>query len=275
MRITTLCTVLVPFATLAQLPLPYTTGFDNTAQQQGWQEFRTGHLSNYSWSFTSYEPPSAPNALWHDYPVAGSATDTVRDWYVSPSLDLGGGAALTCKVNIYAIMGSAMAADACGIWLLTGSADPELATATLLVDLLPLITPGQAYTQLPEVAIPATAGSARIAFYYQASQNWLTPGIDDLSITAPEVGLSETAGAVPVQVYPNPGSGPLTVELGGARADQLAHWQLFDARGALVQERSFRGRATVERPAASGDYIYVVRDGTGKAVAHGRVEGGR
>ena len=51
MRITTLCTVLVPLATLAQLPLPYTTGFDNTTQQQGWQEFRTGHLSK--WTRTS------------------------------------------------------------------------------------------------------------------------------------------------------------------------------------------------------------------------------
>lgn len=275
MRITTLLTLLTPFSALAQLPLPYNTGFDNAAQQQGWQEFRTGHLSNYSWSFNSFGAPSAPNALWHDYPVEGSATDTVRDWYVSPALDLSGGASLTCKVNIYAILGSAMPADACGIWLLTGSADPELATATLLVDLLPLVTSSGTYAQLPLLSIAPTAGPARIAFYYQATQNWLTPGIDDLVITAPEVGLAETAAASPVRVYPNPGSGPLTVELSGAQAGQLARWQLFDARGARVQERSFRDRVTVERPIAAGTYTYVVSDGAGKVLARGAVDGFR
>lgn len=275
MRITTLLTLLTPFAALAQLPLPYSTGFDNAAQQQGWQEFRTGHLSNYSWSFNNFGAPSAPYALWHDYPVEGSATDTVRDWFVSPALDLSGGASLTCKVNVFAIMGSAMPADACGIWLLTGSADPELATATLLVDLLPLVTSSATYAQVPLLSIAPTAGPARIAFYYQATQNWLTPGIDDLLITAPEVGLAETAAGSPVRVYPNAGSGPLTVELSGAQADQLARWQLFDVRGALVQDRTFRDRTTVERPSAAGTYTYVVSDGAGKMLARGAVDGFR
>jgi hypothetical protein len=273
MRITTLLTLITPIAALAQLPLPYSTGYDNASQQQGWQEFRTGHLSNYSWSFNNFGAPSAPYALWHDYPVEGNATDTVRDWYVSPALDLSGGASLTCKVNIYAIMGSAMPADACGIWLLTGSADPELATATLLMDLLPLVTASGTWTQV--LSIAPTAGPARIAFYYQATQNWLTPGIDDLVITAPEVGLAETTAAIPVCVYPNPGSGPLTVELSGAQAGQLVRWQLFDARGARVQERTFRDRATVERPAAAGAYTYVVSDGAGKVLARGAVKGFR
>jgi hypothetical protein len=275
MRVLTILSFCIPVAVAAQVALPYTTGFDNAAQQQGWQEFRYGQLSNYSWSMSTLDPVSPPNRLWHDYPVGGAATDTVRDWYVSPALDLAGGANLTCQVNVYSITGSTMPSDGCGIFLLTGSPDPEIATSiTPLMDLLPLVTSSNTYTQIPAISIPPTAGVAHIAFFYQATQNWLTPGIDDVSITPANVGIAEPVGGpAQVLVYPNPGHGPVTLEMRDAgHAGQLLRLRVFDARGALVLERPFRGKTQLDLPTADGEYAYTLADDGGTEVARGRLQ---
>lgn len=269
MRTNTLLVLCLPILASAQTALPYTTGFDNAAQQQGWQQFRTGHLSNYSWGISANGAASAPNKLWHDYPVGGNATDTVRDWYVSPPLDLSGGAVLTCKANIYAIMGSSMPSDACGIFLLTGNANPDLATVTPLQDLLPLITTGSTYTTTTAVNIPPTSGTAHIAFYYQATQNWLTPGIDDVSVQPVNVGVAEHAPSVAALVFPNPSTGLVTIALDDARfAGQVLYLQVYDATGALVLQQPFRNRTQVELT-APGHYIYTLNNADGASVVRG------
>ncbi|QQR86683.1 MAG: choice-of-anchor J domain-containing protein [Flavobacteriales bacterium] len=273
MRTTTLFVLCLPFAASAQTALPYTTGFDNAAQQQGWQQFRTGHLSNYSWGISANAAASAPNKLWHDYPVGGNATDTVRDWYVSPLLDLSGGAVLTCKANIYAIMGSSMPSDACGIYLLTGNANPDLATATPLQDLLPLITTGSTYTTTTAVNIPPTSGTAHIAFYYQATQNWLTPGIDDVSVQPVNVGVAEHGALANMSISMSPREGLVTIALNDARYNgAMLTLQLWDARGAQVLQQAFRDRAELTLPGTAGHYICTLCDGAGNVVARAPVQ---
>lgn len=268
MRTTTLLLFSLPLLTTAQTALPYTTGFDDAAQQQGWQQFRTGHLSNYSWGISANGAASAPNKLWHDYPVGGNATDTVRDWYVSPPLDLSGGAVLTCKANIYAIMGSSMPSDACGIYLLTGSANPDLATVTPLQDLLPLITTGSTYTTTTAVNVPPTSGTVHIAFYYQATQNWLTPGIDDVSVQPVNVGVAEQGAPANMSITPSATEGLFNIALKEARyAGALLTLQLWDARGALVLQRSFRDRTELALPGTAGHYICTLHDSDGSIVA--------
>lgn len=273
MRTTTLLVLCLPILATAQTALPYTTGFDNAAQQQGWQQFRTGHLSNYSWGISANGAASAPNKLWHDYPVGGNATDTVRDWYVSPPLDLSGGAVLTCKANIYAIMGSSMPSDACGIFLLTGNANPDLATVTPLQDLLPLITTGSTYTTTTAVNIPPTSGTAHIAFYYQATQNWLTPGIDDVSVQTVNVGVAEHGALANLSITPATNEGLVTIALNEARyAGALLTLQLWDARGVLVLQRSFRDHAELTLPGTVGHYICALTDGFGHVVARAPIQ---
>lgn len=272
MRTTTLLLVTLPILATAQTALPYTTGFDNAAQQQGWQQFRTGHLSNYSWGISANGAASAPNKLWHDYPVGGNATDTVRDWYVSPPLDLSGGAVLTCKANIYAIMGSSMPSDACGIYLLTGNANPDLAMVTPLQDLLPLITTGSTYTTTTAVNIPPTTGTAHIAFYYQATQNWLTPGIDDVSVQPVNVGMAEQALSAAAVVSPNPSTGPVTIALDDARfAGQVLYLHVYDATGAHMLQQPFRNRMQVDLT-VPGHYMYTLNNADGGTVARGSID---
>lgn len=273
MRTTTFLVIGLPIAVAAQNALPYTTGFDNAVQQQGWQQFRTGHLSNYSWGISANAAASAPNKLWHDYPVGGSATDTVRDWYVSPPLDLSAGAVLTCKANIYAIMGSSMPSDACGIYLLTGNANPDLATITPLQDLLPLITTGSTFTTTTAVNIPATGGVAHIAFYYQATQNWLTPGIDDVSVQPVNVGLAEHASTSGVLITPDPSGNTVTIALTDARyTGQPLTLRMVDAKGSLVLLTSFRDRTQVELPQAAGSYFCTLSDTQGHVLARTSVQ---
>ncbi len=261
MRTTLLVGLFAPLCVAAQTPLPYTTGFDNAAQQAGWQEYRTGYLSNYSWGMNTLEPPSAPNRLWHDYVVGGNESDTVRDWWVSPAFEFSAGAVFTCKVNVFAIMGSAQPADACTIMLLAGSADPTLATVTPLMDLLPLVTNTGTYTQLPPVSIPPTTGSAHIAFYHQATQNWLTPGIDDVSITAAPVGIADVHGdEIGMHVFPNPVDGTMTFQLPHGLPVGTLRITTLDGR-TVVHERA---SSTVDVDhLAPGLYIVGLRSDTG------------
>lgn len=273
MRITFLVLLAAPLVATAQTPLPYSTGFDNAGQQAGWTQYRTGHLSTSDWGYSAIGSPSAPNHLYHDYPVGGASTDTVRDWYVSPPFDFSTGATLTCKVNVYTITGSTMPSDGLKVMLLTGSANPALATVTELYDLLPLVTSTSTYTQLTPIAVPATAGSSRIAFFYQATNNWNTPGIDDVVIAASGVGITEQpTGAVEVNVFPNPGTGPFTLEVRDARyVGRSLRLQLYDKRGALVAERNFRDRARLDVPMAEGTYVYLLRDEQGMELARGLI----
>jgi len=270
MRHITLSLLAFPLSLLAQLPLPYSTGFDNAGQQAGWQQFRTGHLSTYSWGISGFGAPSAPNKLWHDYPVGGSANDTVRDWWVSPLLDLSTAANLTLKVNVYAITGSTMPSDGLSIMLLTGSPNPALATVTPLQDLLPLVTSGSTYTQLPAVYIPPT-GPAYIAFYYQATQNWLTPGIDDVSVTAVGVGIEEGSNEIAISLCPGSDCS-FSVRVDDARwlGEQLTV-RLFDAQGRQVFDRAFSSTLRSEGGFPPGCYAYAVSRLDGTPIARGRI----
>src|SRR5688572_3988309 len=121
---------------LNAVPLPYYTGFDNSTQQSGWMQFRTGYLGNYQWGYSG-QGYSAPNCLRHDYPVGSSSSDTTIDWFVSPAFDFAGGGMLdSLKIVVYTISGSVQPVDHIGIYLLTGSNNPSQATTvTLLADL--------------------------------------------------------------------------------------------------------------------------------------------
>ena len=68
---------------LAQgVSLPYTSGFDSAIEKAGWQQYRTGFASLSNWTYSNFQPFSAPTCLSHDYNVGGSQADTVIDWFV-------------------------------------------------------------------------------------------------------------------------------------------------------------------------------------------------
>lgn len=90
---------LISFTARAQTPLPYMTGFDNSAEQAGWQAFKTGIDSFGQWGIASFQVASSPNCLYHDYPVGSSGSDSVIDWYVSPLFDFTDRAELQLKIR--------------------------------------------------------------------------------------------------------------------------------------------------------------------------------
>ena len=258
--------ILSPLVLAAQTPLPYTTGFDNAAQQAGWTQFRTGHLSNYSWTLTTAGSVSPPEHLWHDYPVGGAETDTVRDWYVSPPFDLSAGASLTLKVNVYSIMGSTMPSDALRIYLLSGSNDPQTAALQVLADLTPLVTSSSDFTQPPSVVIPPTTGTSHVAFFYQATQNWFTPGIDDVSISAAPIGVQEPEQR-PIDLLL---LGQHTLVVRGNAPGAPVHLRIFGSAGTLELDRTFRDRMELDPAVSDGVKAYVLQDAADRVIRTGR-----
>lgn len=167
-------------------PLPYSTGFDNAAQQAGWVEYRKGTISVYDWATSAFvsNTPSAPNCITHDYYVGGGAPGKVVDWYVSPEFDFStGGKIDALKLNLFAWMLDAPN-DHLGVYLLNGSKDPAIATASLLKDLTAEWVSTDTWKTISNISIPATTGKSYIAFKYTALDNWFVPNIDDISISA-------------------------------------------------------------------------------------------
>lgn len=268
-----LFTVLITNVLQAQTPLPYNTGFDNAAQQQGWQEYRKGYDSNYSWSIAPFFASSTPNKLWHDYNVAGDPNDTIRDWYVSPPFDMSGGGTLTLKVNVFSIMGTATASDHLKIFLLHGNSDPDLATSMVeLMDLTPHVTNTDTWITVASMELPTASGETYIAFSYQATTNWFTPGIDDIEVEGPGNGLRELDhGLSATRVFPVPAQGLVRIEVIDPRLQNTAlQLTMLNELGQQVLERRFTGRFMLDEGLAAGLYTYRVVDPRSGAVGAGR-----
>lgn len=195
--------------TKAQTALPYATGFDNTAQQAGWQLFRKGVTgsSRPYWVYATMMPFSAPNYLSHNYPVGG--TDVTDNWFVSPMFHLDAGGKIDSVRHAFSGFGKPGAGDTVAIYLLVGNADPALATSRILLHDFRdtrYLNDGTWY-QTSSIPIPATSGHCYIAFRYHTVVNWLDVKFDNLSVSGAATGIDETGNSpVRVSCYPNPAS---------------------------------------------------------------------
>jgi hypothetical protein len=192
--------------------LPYTSGFDNTAQQTDWQEFRKGLLNNYSWDISNAGGSSAPSSVYHDYPVGQAGTDTVIDWWVSPAFIVNNGAKLSFKHIVYSIIGSATPNDEFSIWYSTTTADPATGNYQKIADLTQEVTSNSTtWNDTADIIIPAN-GNIYIAFKYKATNNWFTISLDDVAVNpAFGVGINETKN-VRINIYPNPAKDVVTIK---------------------------------------------------------------
>jgi hypothetical protein len=181
----TAATLLSVCVAMAQTPTPYYTGFDNTAQQAGWQKFRQGTLHPYQWEFgPAIGAASPPYCAWHNYPT-GSIPVPVVDWVISPVFNFtGGGKVDSLKVSVYASSGIAAPGDHFGIYLLNGSANPDVAGITLLADLTGMVSGSQAYKDTFNITIPPIGGSCYIGFKYSGQNNAFITRFDNLKIIA-------------------------------------------------------------------------------------------
>ena len=106
----------------------YKTGFDNMTEQSGWAQYRVGVIDPfYEWEYSAFEALSNPNCILHNYPVGG--TEVTDDWFVSPVFDFSEGGMIDSVWHRFSGFGLPLAGDTIAIYLINGSADPELAAS--------------------------------------------------------------------------------------------------------------------------------------------------
>jgi hypothetical protein len=219
----------------AQTALPYTTGFDNTAQKSGWKIFRKGDAGLYNWGYTGTVAYSAPECVYHNYPVGGStATD---DWFVSPEFNFSSGGSIDSVRNRFAGFGLPRPGDTVAIYLLTGNPDPALAGGKILL----YDYRGSSYMNdntwrlTAPVTIPAHSGPAYIAFRYYTVVNWLDVRFDNLGLSSSGTGVSEIATAPQLFYYPNPATATLHFNT-NAGIQRIA---IMDISGKILLDQPF------------------------------------
>jgi hypothetical protein len=208
-------------------PLPYTTGFDNVGEQAGWQEFRTGYLSTYSWS---YGGPgfSAPTCLSHDYNVGGNAGDIVVDWFVSPPLNVTGTSTVSMKVKTGGF--STPTVDNCEIWFGTDNPDPAAGNYVLIGN----ISYMQPQYQWLDTSfnLPFTTDSGYIAIRYKTvGAAWMTYQVDNINVDL-FVGIDEKQTANTAVIFPSPFSTSAQIQL--AHDVENANLFIYNSYGQVV-----------------------------------------
>ncbi|MFZ4740212.1 MAG: hypothetical protein ACOYLE_03525 [Bacteroidales bacterium] len=133
-KITTFSTLLlVVFFSTTYAQLPYYTGFDNTAQQAGWAEYKKGVTTSADWSYSSFTSYSTPNCLYKNY--TPGVTGVTDDWFVSPAFTIPTGGKMDSIRYAFSGFSVPGAGDTIALYLLNGSQNPSLASSkTLLFD---------------------------------------------------------------------------------------------------------------------------------------------
>jgi hypothetical protein len=246
----------------------YYTGFDNTAGRTGWQQFRKGAVSQFQqWSFDDTQGFSAPASLIHNYPVGGS--DPMDDWFVSPAFNFSEGGMLDSLRFYFSGFGTPQSGDTVFLYLLNGSADPDLADSQeILFEFSgPNYVNDNTWRLLAPIALPAQSGSSYIAFRYKTIVNWLDVRFDNfaVSVEASTAGMEENV-LHSAQLFPNPVTG------GQARFDESVvgnyELKLFDAAGKMIYETSVNGGESFNLLVPAGMYFYRL---TGERTFSGKI----
>lgn len=242
----------------------YSTGFDDTAQQAGWTEFRKGDANPfYYWEISTFSSLSAPNCLSHGYPVGGTiATD---DWFVSPEFDFTDGATIDSVWHSFAGFGLPMAGDTLAIYVLNGSNDPGLALSkTMLFDYRDTnYVADNTWTLDTNIVIPPQTGLSYIAFRYYTVVNWLDVKFDDMSISINGfIGISDLASnTLNISLFPNPANEVVSLQV----SDEINIQQisLFNTTGQEVKQFEKSNRSIDLQGIMSGLYILKITTNKG------------
>jgi hypothetical protein len=266
---------LTTFSTLnAQLDMPYATGFDNTAEQSGWQQFQKGAVSGFEeWNYEASNAYSAPNALVHMYPVGGQ--DPTDNWFVSPAFNISAGGSLDSMRYYFSGFGTPQAGDTVGVYLLQGNADPDLATSAMMLHQFTGANYQNDYTWrlLAPIALSAQAGNSYLAIRYKTINNWLDVRFDNIAISRISLaGISETALA-DILVYPNPVSNQqVQVQFDAAQFQgSTLDLVLYNASGQRVRSVAVTSNMPVSLSLAPGFYAYQLQDASAAPVAIGKL----
>lgn len=210
---------------MAQVALPYYSGFDNAAQKAGWTEYKKAATTFSHWGYGGGF--SAPSAVGHDYsPSTGiSLTD---NWFVSPAFLITNGGTLDSIRYKCAGFSVPAADDTVAVYLLNGSQDPALATSrTLLFDVRGAdYVNDYTYKLKNNITLPASIGNSYIAIRYRntnCSSKWLTVSFDNVAISgnsAAGIFDANNSSDNPT-IYPNPAKGKFYIYAGSINGIEI------------------------------------------------------
>jgi hypothetical protein len=257
------CPAMYPATVNAQTSLPYYTGFDNSTEKAGWQQFRLGTTgtTTANWVYSSSSPFSGASCLQHSYPVGGTAlTD---NWYVSPEFDFAAGASMDSMRSKFSGPGNPFDGDTVAVYLLSGNPDPAKATRKLLFDYR-----GAAYNndntwqKTAAFDIPPTSGKSYIAIRYSTVNNWLDAAFDNIAIRSKATTHTPAvmAATPKISCYPNPVRNTLFL----SSSVTILETVLYDCNGRLVARQTFSGSIDMHLLPA-GTYILQLLSGDGVA----------
>lgn len=217
----------------AQVALPYHTGFDSPAEQADWTQYRKGINSQFQeWEFDNAQSFSPSLSLIHYYQVGGS--EVMDDWFVSPSFDISGGGQLDSIRYYFSGFGIPNdQEDTVFIYLLNGSADPDLATTKQELFRFDAANyqNDNTWRKLDPVALPPLSGSSYLAIRYRTIANWLDVRFDNVSISGSSTAETAALTLDGARVYPNPAVDAIFIDSPETGAHRLT---VFDAAGKIV-----------------------------------------
>jgi len=206
--------LLLTHFTFSQVTLPYSTGFDNTSEQNGWVEFKKEATTFSHWNFSSSNSNSSPNCISHEYSPSSGITLT-DNWFVSPAFEIESGGNLDEISYMFSGFSVPGTDDTIAIYLLQGSQDPDIATQVLLFDFRNSeYVADNTYRTKENIDLPAFSGLSYLAIRYKnsdCSSNWLTVHFDDITISEGTVGLDDF-WLNEINIYPNPTSNEIHID---------------------------------------------------------------
>lgn len=252
----------------SQVQLPYSTGFDNAVEQDGWNTYRLGAIGQFNnWGYNSINPHGAPLSIYHNYPVGG--TSFTDDWFVSPMMNLESGGMIESVWHSFAGFGLPQTADTVAIYLLIGSPNPGLASERILLhDYRADYQNDNTWYETEDIPIPAAASISYIAFRYKTVVNWLDVKFDDLSIVGTVTGIEELTPSPSMQfvLYPNPTSDVIRLNTEHHSISEPVIISIYNGAGLQVMNLGMQSAETAPINVESlptGIYTVVVQNSDG------------
>jgi len=256
----------------AQTPLPYQSGFDTMGEKMGWTQYEIGvDDDSYLWSYESFMFFSSPECLTHYYPVGG--TQQTDDWFVSPLFDFSNGGTIDSLRYAFSGFGTPMAGDTIAIYLLNGSDDPTVATATMLYSFTDsTYMNDNVWRKIENVTIPAASGQSYIAFRYTTTVNWLDVRLDNLGISGNGIDLNNLKSNKPdIELFPNPAHDQLQLKISGSLKSSELQINLYNSIGALVLQQEVTDGEFISVSHLSGAFTYKLTDSEQKVLKSGQL----
>lgn len=218
----------------AQIELPYYCGFDNTLQRNGWVEYKTAATMFSNWRYASFGAYSDPTCISHDFSPSTGITLT-DNWFVSPPFFIENGGRLDYIWYSFSGFSTPQEGDTIGVYLLSGSQDPEEAVRTLLFDFRgDDYIADNTYRLISDIDLSPSEEVAHLAIRYRnadCSTRWLTVAFDEISVSGGSVGNNEKKLS-DIRIFPNPSNGHFTI----THSHKVHSLTIFDQSGKQVQQ---------------------------------------